>query len=85
VTDDEANEAFDPEQDNEAVFNAEVRPLMSKVLEICRARGIPFVALFQASAGAYFEHCSIPVAASWVLHSIEAFIEESRDLGAALT
>ncbi len=84
MTDDEANEAFDPEKNYEAAFDAEVRPLMSKVLEVCRAKGIPFLAVFQVAEDVFFEYASIPGSASPLLRSIDNYLEEARDALGAL-
>lgn len=75
---------FDPSRNNEATFAAEIRPHMSKVLQICRDRGIPFMSLFQVSADVFFEHCWIPSKASCVLHSINHFVETAREDAATL-
>lgn len=84
MTDDEANDAFDPEADRTPEFDAEVRPLMSQVLEVCRLHGIPFVALFQVSAEVFSEHCSIPSGAAHVIRSIDEFIENAREIAGDL-
>ncbi len=84
MTDDESYQAFDPAKDYEDTFDEDVRPLMSKVFEICRARGIPFVAVFQISAGVFAEHCSIPPTASPVIRSINDFVEQCGDVESPL-
>ena len=36
-----------PIKDNEAIYDAEIAPLMTKIIEICDAHGIPMVASFE--------------------------------------
>jgi hypothetical protein len=41
---------FDPEVDNESVYDKQINPLMAQIIAICKEHNLPFVASFQYSA-----------------------------------
>lgn len=83
ITDAEANAAFDPDRDNEPVYDTELRPLMDEVIRLCRARGIPFLAVFQLSTNRFYESVSIPIGASSLLHALDDFLDGNISLDTA--
>ena len=38
-------------QDNEAVYDNQINPLMGQIIALCKEHGIPFVACFQLNDG----------------------------------
>jgi hypothetical protein len=45
--------------DEEAVYDEEISPLMTKIIEICKRRGIPLMAVFQyAKRDADYGYCT---------------------------
>lgn len=69
--------------DKEAVYDAEIAPLMTKIIEVCKRERIPFVAVFQyAGSDAAPEgaaHCTSFLEAS-ATPSLSAHMRELRDL-----
>lgn len=69
--------------DKEAVYDAEIAPLMTKIIEVCKRERIPFVAVFQyAGSDAAPEgaaHCTSFLEASET-PSLSAHMRELRDL-----
>ena len=43
----ETGAPFDPLADNERVLDEEITPLLRRVVDICRERGIPYVSVIQ--------------------------------------
>ncbi len=41
---------FDPTVDNEPAYDSEIAPHVVEIIRICRARGLPFIAIFQVSS-----------------------------------
>jgi hypothetical protein len=60
ITNEEACAAFDPERDNEAVYDAEVAPLIDQLQEVCRRRGIPMFLVAQFSEYGLASWFSLP-------------------------
>ncbi len=38
---------FDPDKDNEQVYDEQIHPLVERILEVCQANNLPMIASFQ--------------------------------------
>lgn len=51
---------FDPDVDNEDVYDREIQPLMAKIIAICKEHNMPFVASFEFAAGSTCDSLLLP-------------------------
>jgi hypothetical protein len=61
-------------QNKEEVYEAEILPFLKQIYDICKERGIPFMASFQAVEGELRGTCIIPPEANERLHMAYAVL-----------
>jgi hypothetical protein len=70
---------FDPERDNEAVYDEQISPLMTQIIEICKANNIPMVASFQFAGDAFCTSSVLPDGSSAVLFNARTSLYPPKD------